>query len=67
MSHFLVRYKELMGYIHIFNDTAAKLKLILFTQPRLRFPVTIRGSQVPATAHQVTNYRDPVRDSGFSI
>ena len=56
-----------MGYIHIFNDIPAKLKLILFTQPRLRFPVTIQGSRVTVTVRQVTNYRDPEQDSGFSV
>jgi len=44
MSHFLVRYRELIGYIHIFTIRRAKLKLNLFTQPRVRFPVTIRVS-----------------------
>ena len=56
-----------MGYIYIFNDIPAKLKLILFTQPRLRFPVTIQGFQVTVAARQVTNYRDPEQDLGFSI
>lgn len=62
-----IRCRELMGYIHIFTIRRAKLKLILFAQPHLRFLVTIRVSWVAATVRQTANYRDPVRDSGFSI
>ena len=55
-----------MGYIYIFFDIPAKVKLIYFAQPPCRFTVRNRVSQELPGSRDRINYWNSRQDSGFS-